>query len=167
MTSQPIRTGIAATALAGMVALLGCGSGEEKTAAAKASGSPAPTATRAVAASTPAPAPVPASLRGRWRRTMTEADWKPAGGGFPRGTYRLVVDRAGGMEIYFPRTDTVDFSTQLTVDGRRLTIHEVPICASTGSYTWKATGTRLTLATMKDGCAPRDALFGGPWTRQR
>ena len=33
MTSQPIRTGIAATALAGMVALLGCGSGEEKTAA--------------------------------------------------------------------------------------------------------------------------------------
>jgi hypothetical protein len=72
------------------------------------------------------------------------------------------------MAVYQPRNSTVDFRTELTADGRKATIDAVPICPATkGRYTWKASGRRLTLTTVEDPCGPRDALFGGTWTRRR
>ena len=168
MIPQPIRTGIAAAAAAGLFAIAGCGSGDDTTAtAAKATSSPAPTATPAAATETAAPAPaaVPAAMRGRWRRTMRAEDFGNAG--FPIGVWSLDVGRKGATDVYAPRKKTVDFTVQLTVDGRRLTAGEVPICSSAGNYTWRATERRLTMAPVEDTCSPRESLFGGTWTRMR
>jgi hypothetical protein len=162
MTCHPIRQWPAAGALAVIVALPGCGSDKPKTAAAKTT--PAPAAT---SMSTPAPS-APASLRGHWKRTMTAHDWKAAGGGFPAGTFRLTVDDKGGVDVYFPRTKTVDFSTQFVAAGRRMTVDTVPICPGVkGSYRWRASARTMTLTVVSDAkCAPRAALFGGTWRRQ-
>ena len=173
MTSLPIRAGCATAVAAAIVAIAGCGSGDSDTATAKATSSPAETATAAetatpAAQAAPAAAPVPAALRGRWRRTMRARDWKVAGGGLPRGTWRVAIGRRGTMAVYTPRTTSVDFRTELAAEGKKATIGSVPICpTTTGRYRWKASGRRLTLATVKDPCAPRDALFGGTWTRAR
>ena len=162
MTSQPIRTGIAAAAVAGLFAMAGCGSDDDTTAtAAKATASPAPTETAA-----PAPGPVPAALRGRWGRTMRAADFGTAAA-LPLGVWSIDVGRKGATDVYAPRKDSVDFTMDLTVDGRRLTAGTAPLCTSTGTYTWRATGRRLTMALVEDTCSPRAALFGGTWTRMR
>jgi hypothetical protein len=162
MTCHPIRQWPAAGALAVIVAFPGCGSDTPKTAAAKTT--PAPAAT---SMSTPATS-APASLRGHWKRTMTAHDWKAAGGGFPAGTFRLTVDDKGAVDVYFPRTKTVDFSTQFLASGRRMTIDTVPICPGVkGSYRWRASARTMTLTVVSDAkCAPRAALFGGTWRRQ-
>ena len=172
MTSLPIRAGIAAATAAGVLATAGCGSGSEAgTATAKQTRAPSAAAATPVAqtaAAQPAPAPVPAAMRGSWRRRMTAADWKPAGGGYPRGTWRVDIGRRGAMAVHQPRNPAVDFRTQLTADGPRATIDTVPICPTTkGRFTWKVAGRRLTLVTVKDPCGARDALFGGTWTRGR
>ena len=167
MTSQPIRTGIAATAVAGFVALAGCGSDADKTATAETA---APTATPAAAtpeaAAAPARGPVPAALRGRWARLIREADRESLVAPIPIGVWRADIGRKA-MDGYAPRTDTVDFSPKLAVEGDRLTIGTSPACTSAGSYTWRATERRLTLAVTEDTCAVRAAIFGGDWTRQR
>ena len=167
MTFQPIRTGFAAAAAAGLIALAGCGSDDEQTATAKATRSPAPTAAPAAetATATPAPAPVPAVLRGRWQRTVRKADLGAIV--LPLGAWTIDVGRKGSTDVYAPRRDSVDFTMQLTVDGRRLTFGPAPACTSPGTYTWRATERRLTLADAEDTCSVRAAAFSGTWTRGR
>ena len=163
MTFPPIRAGIATAAVAGVLAMAGCGSGDDTdTAAAEATRSPAPTATAAAAAAAAEPkaAPVPATLRGSWRRVVRST-------GLPQGAWRLEIGRKGSTDVYTPRTQTVDFTMQLAVDGRQLTLGPVPICASTGTYTWRASGRHFTLAGGKDTCSARTELFEGTWTRER
>jgi hypothetical protein len=154
MTSQLTRGWAAAGVLAGVLALPGCGS------------DPAP-ATEAATPEETAAAP-PAGLSGSWTRVMRARDWREAGQGYPLGTYRFDLDGRGGVRVYFPRTDTVDFSTEFAVKGRRLTIGTVPICPGvTGRFTWRATADVLTLTPVDDhACAARAALFGGTWTRR-
>ena len=161
MTPQPIRRWVASGFLAGAVALSGCGSSADDAARATPTATPAKTAT-AVSAAT-----LPAGLRGRWERTMRNRDWKPAGRGYPTGTWRFDVARNGDVDVYLPRTDTVDFSTQFATAGQQLTIERIPVCSGeTGRYTWRASASELTLTVTDDhDCVPRAALFGGTWHR--
>jgi hypothetical protein len=162
MTFQPTRQCVAAGVLAGVLALFGCGSDEEETAATT-TPSPAQTATPEDTGS------VPASLRGSWKRTLRARDWKSAGGDYPAGTWRFDVDSEGAVGVYYPRTDTVDFSTQFVVAGKELTIESIPICPGiAGRYRWQASADELTLTIVDDDdCAARAALFGGTWRRRR
>jgi hypothetical protein len=162
MTFQSTTRSVAAGVLAGVLACSGCGSDEETTTATPTS-SPAQTATSESAGS------VPASVRGRWKRTLRARDWKPVGGGYPVGTWRFDVDSDGAVDVYYPRTDTVDFSTQFVVEGKELTIESIPICPGIeGRYRWRASASELTLTAVDDdGCAARAALFSGAWQRRR
>jgi hypothetical protein len=166
MTPEQIRECAAAGVLAGVLVLSGCGSAD----VAPTSSTPTRSAAQA---STPAPAAPAATapsgdLRGSWTRTMTARDWQGAGSGFPLGTWRMVVDRAGAVSVYLPGTDTVDFTTQFAVKGQRLTIDSVPVCPGTkGRYTWRASAKALTMTVVDDqACTARAALFGGTWTRR-
>jgi hypothetical protein len=157
MTFQPLRECVAAGVFAAVFALSGCGSDEQETAT-------APTRDRAQTATSREPASVPAELVGSWKRTMRARDWKLAGGGYPVGTWRFDVDSEGGVDVYYPRTDTVDFSTRFVVAGTELTIESLPVCPDTdGRYKWRAAVRELTLTIVDDGCGPRAALFGGAW----
>jgi hypothetical protein len=161
MTFQPTREGVAAGVVAGVLALSGCGSDEENTAA-------TPTRTAAQTAAPEEAASVPASVRGSWKRTLRARDWEAAGRGYPVGTWRFDVDSEGAVGVYYPRTDTVDFGTQLLVDGKELTIESIPVCPGLeGRYRWRASARELTLTVVDDGCAARAALFGGAWRRRR
>jgi hypothetical protein len=99
---------------------------------------------------------------------MKARDWRAAGSGYPVGTWRFDVGQDGAVGVYFPRTDTVDFSTQFAVAGKQLTIESIPVCpGKTGRYAWRASGRELTLTVVDDdACAPRAALFGGTWRRR-
>jgi hypothetical protein len=159
MTSQQISSWAAVGVLAGVLAVAGCGSGGDDTASAT------PTGTPRAATSAPA-AGVPAALRGSWKRAMTLRDW--GSDGYPLGTWRFDVDDDGAVNVYLPRTDSVDFSTEFAVAGRRLTIDAVPLCpGETGGYSWRANGDELMFTAVDDDeCAARAALFGGTWTRR-
>jgi hypothetical protein len=163
MTSKPIRQLVAAGVLAGVLALYGCGSKED------AATTRTPTSSPAKAAAQETSAALPSGFRGSWRRTMKARDWRPAGGGFPAGTFRFDVDKNGEVNVYFPGTDTVDFSTQFVVTGRHLTIESVPICpGETARCTWRESPKALRLTVVgHDACKARAALFGGTWTRRR
>jgi hypothetical protein len=161
MNWQSIRQWAAAGALAAIVAA--CGSEQAKTTAATATRSPSETAT-------PEPAPsAPAALRGSWKRTMRQRDWKPAGRGYPLGTFRLDIDSTGSMNVYFPHTKTVDFSTEFVATGRRMTIDSIPVCPGVkGRYNWRASARQMTLSVVSDAhCVPRAALFAGTWRRRQ
>jgi hypothetical protein len=163
MRLEPIRKCAAAIVLTASLAIPGCGAEDEHSAAQPATRSPAQSQTPEQAAS------VPADLRGSWKRTMRARDWKPAGGGYPLGTWRFDVDAEGAVGVYYPRTDTVDFSTEFVVAGGRLTIESIPVCPGMrGRYASRATARELTLTVADDdGCTPRAALFGGTWRRRR
>src|SRR3954469_10733065 len=131
MTSQLIRESAAAGILAGVVALSGCGAAHEVASTAPPTRSPAPAATPETRAA------VPAALRGSWTRTMKPRDWRSAGSGYPLRTWRLGVDGRGQASVYLPRTDAVDFTTQLLVKAHDLTVESIPVCpGQTGRYTW-------------------------------
>jgi hypothetical protein len=163
MTSEQIRRWAAAGVLAGALGLYGCGSKDDVAA------SPTPTGTPTQAATPDPPsAALPAGLRGSWKRTMTAREWRPAGRGYPLGTWRFDVDAHGGVNFYYPRKDTVDFTTELVVTGQQLTV-EMPVCpGQTGRYKWRASARALKLTLVgRDACLPRAALLGGTWTRRR
>jgi len=164
MISRRIGAPCAIAALACGLALSGCGSKAEPAATT----GPSPTGT-APGAATPDAAALPASLRGSWKRTMRARDWRSAGSGYPLGTWRFDVDSRGDLGVYYPRTSTVDFSTQFVAKGKQLTIESIPICpGKTGRYKWRASGQELTLTVVADdACKARAALFGGTWTRRR
>src|SRR4051794_12920957 len=119
MFSQPLRGWAASGALAGALAIAGCGS----------SGSdPATTATPAAATATPASTakpvaatPLPNARRGRGKRPMTGRDWRPAGKGYPLGTFGLNAKPNGDVDMYFPGKAAVDFSTEFATTQRQLT----------------------------------------------
>jgi hypothetical protein len=99
---------------------------------------------------------------------MRARDWKPAGQGYPLGRWRLDIDSKGDVDVFLPRTDKVDFSTEFAVDGSRVAIEDIPVCPGQRSrYTWRANSHTLTLSVVDDGgCAPAAALFGGAWQRR-
>lgn len=160
MLTRQIRQWAAAGVVPGVVALCGCGSDPEPATSSASSG---------VSATVAPAAALPSGLRGSWRRTMRARDWRPAGGGYPVGTFRLDVAPDGAVSVYFPNVASVDFTTQFAVDGRRLTIETVPVCpTATGSYRWHASASELRLTVVDDPqCKPRAALFAGTWTRRR
>ena len=160
MTFELIRRCAAAGVLAGALSLYGCGSKEDVAAT--------PTPTASPAQTDPPSAAVPASLRGSWKRTMTQRDWRPAGRGYPLGTWRFDVDAHGAVKFYYPRKKPADFTTDLVVKGQQLTM-EFPICpGQTGRYEWRASARALKLTLVGDDpCVPRTALLGGVWTRRR
>ena len=137
MTTQPIRTGIAAATVAGAFALAGCGSGEDETATAETARSPEPTATPAetvtpAAEAAPATAPAPEALRGRRHRLIRTADLGAIA--LPVGAWRIDV-RPRAMDVYAPRQRTRDFTMDLAADGSRLTIGPSPACTGPATYT--------------------------------
>jgi hypothetical protein len=162
MTSQPIRRWAASGLLAGALALCGCGSGDDATTSANAAEGAAETATPLSNAA------LPDDLRGSWKRTMRPRDWKSVGRGYPLGTWRFDIARDGDLSVWLPRTDEVDFTTTIAVDGDQLTIDSIPICpGETGRYAWRAAADELTLTVVgDDACKPRAALFGGTWHRR-
>src|SRR4051812_27152955 len=170
MTSLPTRVGLAAAVAAGVLAMAGCGSGDDAdTATAKVTSSPAetapPTETATPAAeAAPATAPVPAALRGRWGRLMRASDFGSAG--LPLGVWTIDVRRRA-MDVYVPRNKTIDFTMEAKVDDNKLTLGTAPACTSTGSYTWQATKRRLRLTLVEDTCSARASLFDGAWSRGR
>jgi hypothetical protein len=163
MTSQPLRGWAASGVLAGALALSGCGSGDDKASSATPTRTPAQTATSATST-----ASLPARMRGSWTRTMRPRDWKPAGSGYPLGTWRLDVPRDGAADVYLPRTDTVDFSPQVAVAEKELTIEDIPVCpGKVTRYSWRATASELTLTVVDDDdCTQGATLFGGTWHRR-
>jgi hypothetical protein len=165
MSAQPIRGWAASAFLAGALALSGCGSGDDLPSSAAATRTPTPAKTAAAAS---ASASAPAAMRGSWERTMRARDWKAVGQGYPLGTWRFVVKRNRDVEVYLPRTSTVDFTTQFTTAGDQLTIESVPICpGETGKYTWNASADALKLTVVADdACAARAPLFRGTWHRR-
>jgi hypothetical protein len=164
MTTQPIRGRAAAAVVAGALVSSGCGSGDDTAKSA----TPAPTQATAETATPAAVSAMPAALRGSWQRRMRAGDWRNAGSGYPLGTWRLDVARSGGVGVYLPKTDTVDFSPDVAVNGHRLTIESIPICpGKTVQSSWRASRNALTLKVADDGgCAAGAALFGGTWRRR-
>jgi hypothetical protein len=163
MTTQPIRGWAAAAVLAGALLGSGCGSDEETAKSA--------TPTRAAPEETPTPAasPLPAAVRGSWERRMRARDWRKAGEGYQLGVWRLDLKADGAQAgVYLPRTDKVDFNPDVAVKGQELTIDSVPICpGQVGRYSWRASGSTLTLTVVDDGgCVAAAALFGGTWRRR-
>jgi hypothetical protein len=77
---------------------------------------------------------------------------------------------AGRLAAYTPGSTKCDaysdFTAALSVTGNALTIGPVPVCATKGVYTWKATRNTLTLrATADSNCAVRRLLFAGVWRK--
>ena len=122
-------------------------------------------ATESSASSTRATA-VPAAMVGCWHRHVGAL---PVG--TPAGTWLIGITRAGRLAAYTPGSRRCnayfDFSTTISVSGKRLTIGKVPICPTKGTYSWKsATGTLTLRATADASCSPRPLLFNGVWKRQ-
>lgn len=104
---------------------------------------------------------LPQKLVGSWSRNVT-------GFGSLDGPWWMRIRRGGALEVYVPGGTTPDFTSRLSVsEGGRLTIHEVPICATKGLYRWKVVGRLLTIKALRDRqCTPRIALFSGAWKRK-
>jgi hypothetical protein len=100
---------------------------------------------------------------------MRARDWKPAGGVYSLGAWRIDVHAKGSVDVRLPQTDDVDFTTEFVVAGDRLTAGTVPLCPGVRArYTWRATARKLKLATVgDDACAVRAALYAGTWRRSR
>jgi len=164
MTSHQIRGWAAAGVVAGALVAEGCGSQDEVATSSAATTTATRTPTKTTAKVT---AGVPALVRGHFKRRLTDADWKPVGGGFPVGTWRLEVDAAGTVHVFSPGVANPDFNTQFLVKGQALTIDSVPVCpGQTGRYRWHASAHTLRITLVADRtCEPRVALFDGTWTR--
>lgn len=172
------RHAIPAAAAAVAIAVAGCGSndGSNDTGAA--------TAATTTTATSQAPG-LPASLAGSYSRAVTKADiertqkkrsevgpdQEP-----PKPDKSLLFFEPKAMTSRTPSADFVvqqDYSA--TNDGK-LVIRgyqhpEVgafcgPEVAQNATYTWKASGDKLTLAAVKDPCADRDSTLTGVWTRK-
>jgi hypothetical protein len=156
----------AAACLIAAMMLAACGSDRARTATSPAppsdaADSPAPTVT-ALTGRPPRP------LRGTWKRHITAEDWHRAHEEFSPGTWRLKIEQRGRVKVYTPGAHYVDFSAQLGVNRSALTVGTIPLCATVGSYRWRVSSERLTIATLEDAsCGPRAALFAGTWRRSR
>ena len=109
---------------------------------------------------------VPQGLVGCWHRHV---------GALPVGTsagvWLVGITRAGELAAYSPGSTkcnaSSDFTATVSVVGNHLTVGPVPVCATKGVYTWKASRNTLTLhATADKSCAPRALLFTGVWKRK-
>lgn len=108
---------------------------------------------------------VPRTMVGCWHRHVPAL---PVG--TSAGVWLMKITPAGKLVAYTPGTTGcgayADFTATVSVAGSRLTIGSVPICATKGVYTWKATASTLTLhATADKSCSPRALLFTGVWKK--
>ena len=114
---------------------------------------------------------------GEYQRTVTRADLdrtaeKRAEGSEvpPTGRYRLTLSE-GAIVVVDPNRFSI--SQELTVTDDTLTVEryigEGFFCPddSPSSYRWTLDSERLTLAPQKDGCADRDSILTGAWTKKR
>jgi hypothetical protein len=123
-------------------------------------------ATDGLAAATRA-ASVPKALVGCWHRHVAAS---PVG--TSAGIWSIAIKKGGTLAAYPPGTMTpcgayADFTATVSVTGNRLTIGRVPVCATKGVYSWRASGNSLTLhATADKACSARALLFTGVWKRK-
>jgi hypothetical protein len=131
-------------------------------------------------------APVPRPLVGTFARTVTAADiartrrmrHEPADQVLPPGTWRLHIGPDGLIRFDDPQGSGGNEAFTATASGG-LTLHgpanwlnppdrQGSFCGvePDGSWRWIAHGRRLTLIARHDGCADRNSLFAGAWTRQ-
>jgi len=108
---------------------------------------------------------IPQSLVGCWHRHVGAL---PVGTG--PGVWAIKITRAGKLAAYTPGTTACnaysDFTATVSVVRNVLTIGRVPICGTTGIYTWKASAKTLTLQAKTDqNCPSRAMLLTGVWRR--
>jgi len=108
---------------------------------------------------------VPQPLVGCWHRHVGAL---PVGTG--PGVWAIKITRLGKLAAYTPGTTACnansDFTATVSVTKNVLTIGSVPICATKGAYTWKASTTTLTLQAKADkSCAARALLLTGVWRK--
>jgi hypothetical protein len=181
-TSTPavtLSTWALAVALGAALVAAGCGSSDD----------PAPAA--ATTRPTAQAPQLPAELAGRWSRRLTRADLRrteryrkegpgqqaPAPGrqqlvlaeGSPQASL-AISDAQGDAEGLPPiamdalATDGGELRLPTYVDPANGTLcgHEVP---SPAHYRWRVEQDRLTLKPVREGCADRDAILTGTWSR--
>jgi hypothetical protein len=179
LTPTPRAAVVSAALVAAALATAACGSSDDVAAPA--------TATPAAAHS----AQLPAELAGRWSRRMTDADLqrteryrKEAAGqqAPPPGRQQLVIaegspqaslaisDAQGDAEGLPP----IAMDAVATASGElRLPTYVDPtkgaFCGpeipTQAHYRWSVAGGRLTLKPIREGCADRDAILTGTWSR--
>ncbi len=107
---------------------------------------------------------VPKSLVGCWHR---HAPALPVG--TPAGVWLMKLTSSGELLAYTPGTKSCsaepDFTSTISVVGSHLTIGSLPVCSTTGKYTWKAAGKALTLKATADTCSSRKLLFAAGWKK--
>lgn len=152
--------------LAAASILAGCGSDDQ-------------TATTSAATTAAADdAAVPADVFGEYERDVTQADVDrtsdkrvegPGQEPPTSGTYRLVANE-GVIQVFLP--DGFQISQELTVTEDTWEIEryiggEGVFCVDDGpsSYSWDLEGDELSLVPKSDGCADRDSVLTGTWTK--
>jgi len=85
------------------------------------------------------------------------------------GVWHISIRANGALAAANPSTPKcngyTDFTSRITVKAATLTIGRLPLCTSSGSYTWKVVGKTMTLRKKKDTCSLRVLLFAGNWKR--
>jgi hypothetical protein len=124
---------------------------------------------------------VPAELVGRYTTTLQASDI-PANSApeLTSGEWELVIATAGAADggpqlaINHPAEGNLE-GPGLTVDGDRFVLEEEECAQETGyvfydnEYSWKLSGSTLTLATVKNDCPDRVAetiLTSRPWAKR-
>ena len=110
-----------------------------------------------------APVTTPSVLVGCWSRTIPNMTM-----GIP-GLWHLSIKASGKLVAFNPALSTCgsyqDFSGNIKVSGRRLTIGPLPVCPGIGVYTWNVVGALLMLRAASDPCTLRVALLSGVWKK--
>jgi hypothetical protein len=107
---------------------------------------------------------VPKAMVGCWHR---HAPALPVG--TSAGVWLMKITSGGELLAFTPGTTSCsaepDFTSTISVAGSRLTIGQLPVCSTRGTYTWKAATKALALKAIVDSCASRKLLFTGAWTK--
>jgi hypothetical protein len=106
---------------------------------------------------------VPKAMVGCWSR---HAPALPVG--TAAGVWLMKITKGGELLAFTPGTKSCgaqpDFTGTISVAGRRLTIGQLPVCNTKGTYTWKA-AKGLRLKVTRDRCPSRKLLFTGVWKK--
>lgn len=119
-----------------------------------------PTASIA-AASGDAASAVPAALVGKWTRIVTPADNNRQGGGLASGRWKITIDRRATVTFNGPNGELV--AGTVAVHGNRIVF--AVAAPTTGSYSWKRTGSKVTFKLVADPSGDRRAVVVGAWTK--
>ena len=127
-----------------------------------------------VAAVAMASAATPTALVGTWGKTVTESTWtKHHVPGEPGGHFAIAVAGGGVTSMYYGADPTQTKATifpfttmRATVTGRHVTFSPTTdgACPGKGSYSWSASGGKLSFTLVKDDCDARRVLMtAGPF----